>query len=70
MAQTVYAKMTNDTDGVVLELCDYGYHVMGATIEEVVEQAQEYVHTHELAKHSHMPHADHSAKQQIVILSV
>ncbi|MGL4623802.1 MAG: hypothetical protein ACRCWD_02825 [Culicoidibacterales bacterium] len=70
MAKTIYAKMTNDTDGVVLELCDYGYHVMGATVEEVVEQAQAYVHTHELKTHATMPIADQNAKQQVVILSV
>ncbi|MGL5916495.1 MAG: hypothetical protein ACRCZC_02185 [Culicoidibacterales bacterium] len=50
MAQTIYAKMTKDLDGVVLELIDYGYHIMGVTFEDASKKAEQYLKTQTLTK--------------------
>ncbi|MGL6228052.1 MAG: hypothetical protein ACRC3J_02430 [Culicoidibacterales bacterium] len=66
MGQTIYAKMTKDLDGVVLELVDFGHHIMGATLEEASGQVVQYLQAHALTKQPTTPEQIKVANQELI----
>lgn len=63
---TIYAKVTSSHDGVVLELCHLGYHIMGETVEEVTASAQQFLSNNGEYIETNIPDIEMSAGQQLI----